>query len=90
MSTRVQVVMDPIEREAYRRAAARGGLSLSDWIRRAARTQLELARRPEPSSVEELRAFFAECDRREEGREPDWQVHRAAIEESRGQGRSGT
>ena len=90
MSTRVQVVMDEIEREAFRQAAAREGLSLSDWLRRAARQRLESAVLPELSSVENLRAFFRECDAREQGTEPDWQQHRAVIEESKAKGRSAT
>ena len=34
-------------------------------------------------TVEELRAFFSACDRREEGREPDWQDHLAVAEASK-------
>ena len=90
MSTRVQVVMDEIEREAFRQAAAREGLSLSDWLRRAARDRLESAAIPKLSSVEELRAFFSECDSRELGAEPDWQQHRTVIEESKATGRTAT
>jgi len=90
MSTRVQVVMDEIERETFRQAAAREGMSLSDWLRRAARQRLESAALPELSSVETLRAFFEECDAREQGTEPDWQQHRAVIEESKAKGRSAT
>jgi len=90
MSTRVQVVMDEIERESFRRAAALEGLTLSDWLRRAARDRLESATTPELSSVEELQAFFEECNTREHGAEPDWQQHRAVIEESKAKGRSAT
>ncbi len=90
MSTRVQVVMDEIEREAFRQAAAREGMSLSNWLRRAARDRLDSAAVPELSSVENLRAFFQECDAREQGREPVWQQQRAVIEESKAKGRSAT
>lgn len=90
MSTRVQVVMDEIEREAFRQAAAREGLSLSDWLRRAARDRLESAAIPELSSIENLRAFFEECDAREQGTEPDWHQHRTVIEESKAKGRATT
>jgi len=90
MSTRVQVVMDEMEREAFRQAASREGLSLSDWLRRAARDRLGAASPPEVSSVEQLRAFFADCDRREQGREPDWREHREVIEESKAKGRPAT
>jgi hypothetical protein len=90
MSTRVQVVMDEMEREAFRRAAAREGLSLSDWLRRAARDRLSSAEPPGIESVEQLRAFFDACDQREQADEPEWQEHRAVIEESRAQGRPAT
>ena len=90
MSIRVQVVMDVIEREAFRRAAAREGVSLSDWLRRAARERLQAAARPKLHSVDELRVFFEECRRREQGAEPDWQQHREVIEESKASGRSST
>jgi hypothetical protein len=82
--------MDEIEREAFRQAAAREGLTLSDWLRRAARDRLESAAPPELSSVENLRAFFQECNAREPGIEPDWRQHRAVIEESKAKGRSAT
>ena len=88
MSSRVQVVMDEMEREAFRRAAAREGLSLSDWLRRAARDRLTAAAPRKLATVDELREFFGECDRREAGREPDWEEHRKVIEESRARGRS--
>jgi hypothetical protein len=80
--------MGEVEREVFRQAAAREGLSLSDWLRRAARDRLEGSQRPGLSSVEDLRAFFAECDEREVGTEPDWEEHRAVIEESRARGKS--
>jgi hypothetical protein len=82
--------MDEIEREAFRQAAAREDLTLSDWLRRAARDRLESASLPELSTVETLRAFFQECDAREQGHEPDWQQHRTVIEESKAKGRPAT
>ncbi len=90
MSSRVQVLMDEVEREAFRRAASREGLSLSDWLRRAARDRLDAAQPPTLASVEDLRAFFGSCDEREQGSEPDWQQHRAVIEESKASGRTAT
>lgn len=87
MATRVQVVMDEVEREAFRRAAAREGLTLSDWLRRAARDRLEATQEPTLSSAAELRAFFEACDAREAGAEPDWEEHRLVIEASRAAGR---
>ncbi len=90
MSTRVQVVMDELEREAFRQAAAREGLSLSDWLRRAARTRLQASPPRRLSSVEALHTFFAECDKRELGVEPSWEQHLVVIEESKARGRSAT
>ena len=90
MSIRVQVVMDEVEREVFRRAAAREGLSLSDWLRRAARERLQAAGQAKLRSVDELRAFFEVCRQRERGDEPEWQEHRTVIEESRASGRPTT
>jgi hypothetical protein len=90
MSVRVQIVLDEIEREAFRRAADRDGLSLSDWLRRAAREQIQQRQPPALSSAEDLREFFKACDAREQGAEPDWQQHRAVIEESKAKGRTAT
>jgi hypothetical protein len=82
--------MDEVEREAFRRAAAREGLSLSDWLRRAARDRLAAAQPPALSSAKDLRAFFKACDAREEGVEPDWDQHRRVIEDSKATGRTTT
>jgi hypothetical protein len=90
MSVRVQVVMDEVERERLRRAAEQEGLSLSDWLRRAARDRLRSMETPKLSTPEDLGAFFEECDRREQGAEPDWEEHRAVIEESKASGRTAT
>ncbi len=87
MSTRVQVVIDELEREAFRQAAAREGLSLSDWLRRAARDRLRSASQTKLQTAAQLRAFFRDCDARERGEEPDWHEHQAVIEESRAHGR---
>lgn len=80
--------MDEIEREAFREAAAREGLSLSDWLRRAARNRLSSVAPPKLDSAQRLRAFFEECDERERGTEPDWSEHQKVIEGSRARGRS--
>lgn len=90
MPTRVQIVMDEMEREAFREAAAREGLSLSDWLRRAARDRLSSVAPSKLDSMEDLLAFFAECDEREQGIEPDWREHRRVIEESKSRGGSST
>lgn len=85
MSERIHLVVKEAEKERYRREAEKEGVSLSEWLRDAARRKLADAdARPGLDSVEELRAFFDACDRRESGREPDWDQHRRAIEESIG------
>ena len=61
---------------------------MSAWLREAGREKAE-ARRAERRirSRQALREFFAECDEREQGLEPDWEEHRKVIERSK---RSGT
>ncbi|MEN8165366.1 MAG: antitoxin [Acidobacteriota bacterium] len=86
MSLRVQVVMNEVEREAFRRQAGLEGMSLSGWLRKAAHDRLEKVRPPKIDSLEALRAFFAECGDRERGVEPDWQEHLASIAQSRSTG----
>jgi len=90
MSTRIQVVVDELEREAFRSAAAREGLALSDWLRRAARDRLQAAAQVKLRSGDELRTFFEDCRRRERGKEPDWEEHLTVIEESKASARPTT
>jgi len=42
------------------------------------------------SCANRLRAFFADCDARETGQEPDWELQRALVEESLRHGATGT
>ena len=86
MSTRIHLVLGKDEKARLERAARREGMTLSAWLRKAAREKLEGAEPPALSTVEELTAFFQECDEREEGREPDWEAHRQVIETSKRQG----
>ena len=91
MTSRVHVILDEEERELFREAAAREGISLSAWLREAGRETLESQeglRRV--TTVKELRAFFAACDKREKGVEPDWEEHRSVIEHSIRSGQSDT
>lgn len=90
MSIRIQIVLDPTEREAYRRAASREGLTLSAWLRRAARERLRKAESRPISSPDDLRTFFQACDAREQGVEPDWADHLAVMDGSRRSGRTAT
>ena len=84
---RVHVVIAAEERAAYVAAAEREGLTLSAWLRAAARARLAASRDAPLDSVEELDAFFAACDEREgTRREPDWEEHLAVIAGSRSSG----
>jgi hypothetical protein len=90
MAVRVQVVVDRLERERFRRRAAEQGLSLSAWLREAGREKAaagESKRRMTPAT---LRAFFKRCAAREKDREPDWEQHREVIARSMAKGQSGT
>ena len=89
VSKRVQVILDKGESEIFRHHAAREGLSLSAWLRAAGRARLSTVARSERlDSVEDLRSFFAACDAREGGTEPDWEQHESVIEVSRAGGRA--
>jgi hypothetical protein len=84
---RIQVLIHPDERELFRRLADQRGLSLSAWLRDAALKQsVAESEVPRLRSVEDLRAFFAECDAREPGREPDWEEHLAVLDASKREG----
>src|SRR3954465_4523089 len=88
---RVQVLIKEREREAFRQVAEQEGKSLSGWLRESALDRLEATKAPSRiTSAAELRKFFKACDRREKGREPDWEEHLKAMEESRKTGRSRT
>jgi hypothetical protein len=93
MATRIQIVIDEDERERFRREAERMGVTLSAWLREAAREKLRAgAHARSLRSREALQAFFTACDEREgdAGPEPDWREHRAVIERSIRSGTSGT
>ena len=82
MSTRIQVVVDEQEKHAFRAAARNAGMSLSAWLKECAFRALEESRTEAPQTAEELRRFFAECDARDEGVEPDWSEQKRIIERS--------
>ena len=68
------------------RAARAQGLSLSAWLREAARKRLEAAAPPALATATELQEFFSRCDGRESGGEPDWEAHLQVIEASKTRG----
>jgi hypothetical protein len=91
MTERIHIVVGRAEKERYRRIAAREGKTLSEWLRAAAREKLEAATAREGLDGEDaLRLFFAECDERESGREPDWPAHLEVITGSRRSGSAPT
>ena len=90
MTTKVQVILEEEEKELFQRHAHREGLSLSSWLRRAGEEKLkQLEAEEKLGTLEDLQSFFAACDAREVGREPDWEEHLAVIERSRGTGTAG-
>ncbi len=67
-------------------------MTLSAWLRKAARQRLAAQQRPQAfESADDLEEFFQRCDELEGlGAEPDWGEHLTVIEESRGRGASTT
>jgi hypothetical protein len=88
---RVQVLIKEREREEFRHVAEQEGKSLSGWLRESALDRLEATKAAAKiTSRSDLRKFFKACDLREKGREPEWEEHLKAMEESRETGRSRT
>jgi hypothetical protein len=84
MTSRVHVLLDDVEKARYRAQAAREGKSLGAWLRAAAEERLRAATmQRDLRSRRSLERFFAECDERETGQEPDWDAQREMIERSR-------
>lgn len=87
MSVRVQVILDEAERDEMKRLARKEGVSLSAWLRAAGRMRVEaLQESGRFQSLAELEEFFAACDKRESGREPDWEEQVRVIDRSRARG----
>lgn len=83
---RIHVVIDDLEREAFRASAAAAGQSLSEWLREAGRERLERERPVAIASVDDLDRFFAAQAERESGAEPDWEQHLDVMAGSRRSG----
>ena len=84
---RIQVLLDPEEKERFRRLAQEKGMSLSAWLREAAlRRSAEETQATRLRTLDALHAFFAECDVREAGREPDWEEHLEVMDASKRDG----
>ena len=89
---RVQLVMAYADRERFVEQARREGMSLSAWLRAAARERLATRQSVKlfetPQDVEQ---FFRSCASLEgPEKEPDWDEHLRVINESRGKGVAGT
>ena len=89
---RVQLVIPDEDRSRFVYQAHKEGMSLSAWLRAAARERLERQSQVQPfASVADLEAFFAECNKLEAtGTEPDWEQHLAVINEARKRGATST
>ena len=85
---RVQLVIPDADRDRFVHQARREGMTLSAWLRAAARKRLEEQQRYEPfRHPEDLEAFFDRCDALEGPvSEPDWDEHLKVISESRSRG----
>jgi hypothetical protein len=90
MADRMHLVLETADKERYRRCAERAGQTLSEWLRAAAEAKAAAEAAPALDSPASLRAFFADCDARETGQEPDWELQRALVEESMRHGATGT
>ncbi len=80
MSVRVQVILEEKEAAQFKAQAQKESKSLSSWLREAGKKVLDETRKREslkdPTS---LKSFFKECDKREKGKEPDWEEHKQLI-----------
>lgn len=89
---RVQLVMPDEDRDRFTHQAKLEGMSLSAWLRSAARERLESRQATKKfQSPQEVREFFRTCAGNEGPEpEPDWNEHLQTMTRSRAQGASGT
>ena len=91
MAERIHIVIDRVEKERFRRLAEREGKTLSEWLRDLARARADAdIARERLDTPEQLDRFFAACDERGQGREPDWEDHLKVIRGSIARGASDT
>jgi hypothetical protein len=86
-AARVQVVMTPEEREAFRAEAHREGTSLSAFLRLAAREKVASTAGRRRWTAKELGRFFRDRGKAEKGVEPEWEEHLRVAAASRAEGR---
>ena len=88
---RIQLVLPDEDRDRFVHQARREGVSLSEWLRLAAKERLARSEDQRPfRSAEEVQSFFAACDSVVEGEapEPDWETHLETMRGSRSRGGS--
>ena len=80
MSIRVQVILNEKEAAKFKAQAQKESKSLSSWLRDAGRKALiETERWDSLKDPTSLKAFFKKCDKREKGKEPDWEEQKRLI-----------
>ena len=89
---RVQLVMPDDDRERFVEQARREGMSLSAWLRAAARERLEKRRSVKQfESPEDVMEFFRSCAALDGPEtEPDWEEHLRVMNQSRASGSART
>jgi hypothetical protein len=82
---RVQLIIPDEDRDRFVHQARKDGLTFSAWLRAAAHKRLEEQQRSNRfGSSAHLQEFFRTCDDLEgPEREPEWDEHLRAIDESR-------
>lgn len=82
MSVRVQVILKEDEAARFKSQAIKESKSLSAWLRDAGNRMLDFEnRQPSLINPDSLEKFFQDCDKREQGVEPDWEDHKRLIAE---------
>ena len=89
---RVQLVIPDEDRDRFVHQARKEGMTLSAWLRTAARDRLQERQQSKPfQSPADLEEFFHACDSLESPEtEPDWGQHLDLIDQSRRRGASHT
>jgi len=89
---RVQLMIPDEDRDRFFRQARREGMTLSAWLRTAARERLEEQRHSNPfKSSAKIKRFFQACDTLKGPEvEPEWNKHLDVINQSRRRGVSNT
>ncbi len=89
---RVQLVIPDEDRDRFVHQARREGMTLSEWLKTAARERLGQQQRSDRfESPADLDAFFRACDALDGPQaEPAWEEHLDVINESRRRGAAST